>query len=66
LFFNQPEFAFLFCYFAKSGRAGDFCKEKAREQIIYEIDALAKQARAQLESSDHLLKQAFIAYLDSK
>ena len=31
-----------------------------------EIDDLAKQARAQLESSDHLLKHAFIAYLDSK
>ena len=45
-FFREPEFAFLFCLFAISGKTGDFCKEEDRNRIVLEVDALAVQARA--------------------
>jgi len=45
-FFREPEFAFLFCLFAISGKTGDFCEEEDRNQIVLEVDALAVQARA--------------------
>ena len=71
-FLGYPELAFLFCCFAKSVQAGKFdleevgkfVQKKVKKSVQMEVCKLAKEAKRQLEKSEHSLKQEFINYLD--
>ena len=70
-FFEQAEFAFLFAFFARNEHARNFCLEKFNKdgdadhttRMVEEIKFLEDQAIDHLRNSNHVLKEAFLAYL---
>jgi len=66
-FFKIPEFAFLFCLFAKSNKADVKSEQDQPDRVLEEIAKLAILAREKLtKARTHPLREAFIAYLNKK